>query len=517
MKNLIRKVDFPVFILSGGVILLFIAYGFVNVESLKLGINTLFSWSTKFFGPFWYVLVMLYFILGIYIAFSKYGKIRIGRTNKVSFTKLQWLSMVMCTLLAGVGVFWAAAEPVAHFASPPPYYPVTEKPIQQAYNALSQSYLHCGFLVWSIMGSTLVTIAYAYLVFYKNLPLKPRTLLYPIFGDRAISSKGFIGPIADAFCILAVMAGTIGPVGFLGTQLGYGLEDLFAFKNGFALQAVMIGVVMFIYVLSASTGLSKGIKYLSQVNIFLTLALFIYILFFGPLRFIIDTYIGAFGQHIGELVNLATYTQNPEWSSYWTYFYWAWFLGYSPLMGIFIIRVSKGRTLRELIVTMSVIAPIITMLWFTVLGGSGLFFEINNPGSILNVFNANGGFNIPGTLLSITKQLPLGFVVSVLFLLLSATFIVTTGDSMSYTISSISLKKVNISEQETSKTLRIFWGLAMGLTAIILLYIGGISALQSFIVITAVPVSLILIPPLLKAMNFVKAMYKADKKTITEQ
>ncbi len=509
MKDLIRKVDLPVFILSGGIIILFIVYGFINVEGLKSGINVLFSWSTEFFGPLWYILVILYFVLGIYIAFSKYGKIRIGRTDKVNFTKIQWLSMVMCTLLAGVGVFWAAAEPVAHFASPPPYYPVTENPTQQAYNALSQSFLHCGFLVWSIMGSTLVTIAYAYLVYYKNLPLKPRTLLYPIFGDKAIHSKGIIGPVADAFCILAVMAGTIGPVGFLGTQLGYGLEDLFGFTNGFGLQALMISIVMVVYVLSASTGLNKGIKYLSQANIFLTLILFCFILLFGPLRFIINTFIGSFGQHLGEIVNLATYTQNPGWASYWTYFYWAWFLGYSPLMGIFIIRVSKGRTLRELIITMSIIAPIITMLWFTVLGGSGLYYEINNPGSVLDVFNANGGFNVPGTLLSITKQLPLGFIVSVLFLFLSATFIITTGDSMSYTISSISLKKTS-SEQETSKTLRIFWGLAMGIVAIILLYIGGVSALQSFIVITAVPVSLILIPPLLKAMKYVKTMHEID-------
>ncbi|MDA9316298.1 BCCT family transporter [Polaribacter sp.] len=511
MRELIKKIDLPVFLMSGGVFVIFIALALINVEALQTGINTLFGLSTKFFGPFWYILVLLYFIIGMYIAFSKYGNIKIGRTNKIEFTKIQWLSMVMCTLLAGVGVFWAAAEPIAHFASAPPFYGETENQLQKAYNALSQSFLHGGFLVWSIMGSTLIPIAYAYLVYYKKLPLRPRTLLYPIFGERALTNKGVIGPVTDAFCILAVMAGTIGPIGFLGAQLGYGLEDLFGFTNGFGLQATMIGIVMCVYVMSASTGLSKGIKYLSQANIYLTLFLFCFILLFGPFRFIFSTFIGAFGQHLGDFLSLATYTQDPSWSSSWTYFFWAWFLGYSPLMGIFVIKVSKGRTLRELIVTMSLIAPIITMLWFTVLGGSGLHFEITNPGSVLDVFNANGGFNIPGTLLSITKQLPLGKIVSVLFLILSATFIVTTGDSMSFTISSVSLKDTgDHSEQDSSRTLRIFWGLAMGFVAIILLYIGGVSALQSFIVITAVPVSLILIPPLLKAMTFVKAMYKTD-------
>jgi choline-glycine betaine transporter len=232
-----------------------------------------------------------------------------------------------------------------------------------------------------------------------------------------------------------------------------------------------------------------------------------------------NTFIGAFGQHLGEIVNLSTYTQSPGWATYWTYFYWAWFLGYAPLMGIFIIRVSRGRTLRDLIVTMSIIAPIITMLWFTVLGGTGLSFEIDNPGSIVDVFNSNGGYNLPGTLLSITKQLPLGFIISVLFLALSATFIITTGDSMSYTISAVTLKNHTEKEkrQEPPKGMRIFWGLAIGTVAIILLHLGGVNALQQFIVITAVPVSLILIPPLIKAVSYVKEMHKIDNETSNKE
>lgn len=201
---------------------------------------------------------------------------------------------------------------------------------------------------------------------------------------------------------------------------------------------------------------------------------------------------------------MATYRGDEAWLSWWTVFFWGWFLGYGPMMAIFIARISRGRTIRQLVCAVSIIAPLITCFWFTVVGGSGLAFEISNPGSVSAAFE---GFNLPASLLAITQQLPYPTVISILFLLLTAIFIITTGDSMTYTIS-----VVISGNSEPSTAIRAFWGIMMGISALILISMGsgGITALQSFIVITAVPVSLILLPSLWNAPKLAIEMAKAQ-------
>ncbi|MDF5099214.1 BCCT family transporter, partial [Vibrio parahaemolyticus] len=187
-------------------------------------------------------------------------------------------SIVLCTLLAGGGVFWAAAEPIAHFVTAPPLYGEAS-PKTAAINALSQSFMHWGFLAWAILGG-LSSIVLMHLHYDKGLPLKPRTLLYPVFGDKAI--KGWIGDVADACSIIAVAAGTIGPIGFLGLQISYALNSLFGLPDTFVTQSMVIMAAILMYTLSALSGLSKGIQIVSRYNIILSVLLIGYILFFGP-------------------------------------------------------------------------------------------------------------------------------------------------------------------------------------------------------------------------------------------
>ena len=203
---------------------------------------------------------------------------------------------------------------------------------------------------------------------------------------------------------------------------------------------------------------------------------------------------------INNFVPMATYRGDEAWLSWWTVFFWGWFLGYGPMMAIFISRVSRGRTIRQLILMLNICAPLITCFWFTIVGGTGVAFEITNPGLISDAF---AGFNLPGALLAITQHLPFPTIVSILFLILTTIFIVTTGDSMTYTIS-----VVISGDTEPNAFIRTFWGIMMGVTAIILISLGsgGISALQSFIVITAVPVSLILLPSLWDAPRIAALM-----------
>ncbi|WP_064094286.1 BCCT family transporter [Rossellomorea aquimaris] len=496
------KIDWPVFAISGGLLIAFVIAAFVSIDSVKTFVNGGFAWSSKYFGAFWQVLMLLHFLVALYIAFSKYGKVRLGYLEKPEITTFKWLSIIMATLLAGGGVFWAAAEPMYHFMTVPPMHEgVDAKTAGAIMPALAQSYMHWGFLAWAILG-TLSAVVMMYGHYHKGMPLKPRTLLYPIFGEKLKTS--ILGTIVDAFAIIAVAAGTIGPIGFLGLQASYGLSALFGIPDQFSTQlAIIIGLVI-VSTISAATGIHKGIQILSNFNVRLAFGLIVFVLIFGPGGFIFDSFISSFGFYVDHFIELSTYRADKSWLGSWTVFFWGWFIGYGPMMAILVSRISRGRTIRQIIVAIAVIAPLVTTFWFTVVGGSGIFYELQNPGSVSEQLT-NGG--MPAAMIAITDQLPLAAIISPLFLLLTIIFVVTTGDSMSYTIA-----MAVSGEGDPKVSLRVFWAMLMGAISAILLYIGdgSINALQSFIVVTAVPVSILLLPMLWLAP-------KVSKELLAEQ
>ncbi|MEL0612593.1 BCCT family transporter [Marinomonas arenicola] len=496
-RGLFYGVDMPVFLISASVVLLFCLIALYDVNLLSSWVNEAFLISTKYFGAYWQILLLLTFIIGLFLCFGRTGSVLLGGIKSPEIPTFQWISIIMCTLLAGGGVFWAAAEPMAHFTSPPPLFGGESGTMDTAYNALAQSFMHWGFLAWAILGS-LTGIVYMYLHYEKGLPLKPRTLLYPVFGDKVMT--GAFGAIVDACCVLAVVAGTVGPIGFLGLQVSFGLEKLFGIPNNYSTQLFILIALIAIYTLSAVSGVAKGIQLMSRINVMLAVALMAFILLFGPTSFIIDGYIQGFGLYLQNFIPMATFRGDLGWLNWWTVFFWGWFLGYGPLMAMFVARISRGRTIREMILLVSVVAPIITCFWFTIVGGSGLAFELATPGVISEPFT---GFNLPAALLAITEQLPMGFLISLLFLILTTIFVATTGDSMTYAVS-----MVMTGTDHPKSSIRVFWGIIMGAMAAILISIGsgGISALQSFIVITAVPVSLVLLPSLWTAPQIAKRM-----------
>lgn len=477
----------PAFWYSGGFIVAFVLMAIFAEARLAKIVEVGFAWSVKTFGPFWQILLLATFVIALAVGAGRTGRVILGNLPVPEIDSFKWMAILFCTLLAGGGVFWAAAEPIAHFVSAPPLYGESADLQQRAFNALSQSFMHWGFLAWAIVGS-LTAIVIMHLHYDKGLPLKPRTLLYPMFGERVLT--GQTGAIIDACCIVAVAAGTIGPIGFLGLQTSYALNTLFGIPDTFTTQLIIIVFAIALYTLSAISGLTRGMQLLSRFNVILAFALMVFILLFGPTNFIVNGYIQGVGTMIDNFVPMATFRGDEGWLSWWTVFFWGWFLGYGPMMAIFIARISRGRTIRQLITTVCIIAPLVTCFWFTVVGGSGLAFEIANPGSVSSAFK---GFNLPGALLAVTQQLPFPLITSILFLILTTVFIVTTGDSMTYTIS-----VVISGEREPNAMIRTFWGIMMGVTAIVLISLGsgGVTALQSFIVITAVPVSFVLLPSL---------------------
>lgn len=493
------KIDWPVVVISGGVLLLFLVAALIDSTFVGEAVNTSFAFSAQYFGAFWQVLMLATFSVAIGLAFSKYGEVVLGKADHPELSTFKWIAIIMCTLLAGGGVFWAAAEPMYHFLSTPPMYSgVTGGTLDAVAPALTQSFLDWGFLAWAILG-TLGAIVIMYGHFDRGMPLKPRTLLYPIFGEK-IMQKSVLGTLVDAFSIIAVAAGTIGPIGFLGLQASYAIESIFGIPDTYSLQLFIIIGLLVVASISAVSGVHKGIQILSRFNVIFTIILILLVLLLGPAAFIFDSFIGSFGLYLRDFFMVSLYRGDQGWLSYWTVFFWGWFIGYGPMMAIFIGRISRGRTIRQLVTAVAIIAPIVTNFWFSVIGGSGIFYELLESGSVSGPLE-NGG--MPAAMIAIVSQMPFGTWLAVGFLIVTIVFVATTSDSMSYTIS-----MAVTGSGDPSGALRVFWAVTMGAVAAVLLYVGNgsIDALQSFIVVSAVPVSIILLPMLWLAPKVTKTL-----------
>ncbi|GGJ68239.1 BCCT family transporter [Virgibacillus kapii] len=490
------KIDMPVFIISGGLLIIFILLSIWNKDAVGSAVNTLFAYSSDLFGAYWQLLLLGNFFIGLGLAFSKYGKVKLGNQNEPKYSYFKWVAMILVTLLASGGVFWAASEPMYHYMTTPPLFGGGE--LNHLHAAFAQSFMHWGFLAWAILG-TLSVIVMMYVHYSKGLPLKPRGLLYPIFGEK-IYQKSILGSAADIFSIIATVAGTLGPLGFLGLQISYGLNHLFNIPNTLSVSIIVILILVVIAAISAATGVDRGILTLSRYNVGFTIFLAAVVLIVGPTTFIIDALVGGTGVHLQNFFTMSMFRGDEAWLSFWTIFFWGWFIGYAPMLIVFISRISRGRTIRELIIGVSIVAPIVSNFWFSIVGGTGVHFEMENAGSISNALNDGG---MPAAVMAITDQLPLGIVFGVSFLVVSIIFVATTADTMSYTVAA------TLSGNDHPKRwLRVFWALIFGATSMVILTIGedSVTSIQNSIVITAVPVSFLLLPPLWTAPKIARTM-----------
>ncbi|WP_186576062.1 BCCT family transporter [Aquibacillus kalidii] len=495
-----NTLDKTVFYVSGGLLILFVLFAIYDLEMVENMINVSFSFCAKYFGSYWELLLLANFIIGIILALSKYGKVRLGKKEKPENGYYRWIAMILCTLLASGGVFWAASEPMYHFITNPPLFIDNSSTTVGIEPALAQAFLHWGFLAWAILG-TLATIVLMYVHYHKGYPMKPRSFLYPIFGEK-IFHKSVIGSTADIISIIAVAAGTMGPIGFLGLQVGYGLHSIFGIPNTLVTNIIVIGALVVIAAISVASGVDKGIQFLSRMNIGLTVILAVSMLILGPTMFILNKFISAEGFHLQNMLTMALYQGDKAWLGAWTIFFWGWFLGYGPMMAIFIAKISRGRTIRDLILGVSIVAPLVTNFWFSVIGGTGIKVELDKPGSISGPLSEGG---MPAVVMAIMDNLPLGFLLAIGFLIVTIVFVATTVDSISYTVA------VTLSGTDNpQKWTRVFWVLIFGILSVVLLSIGenSISAIQNSIVVTAVPVSLLLLPSLWNAPQIAKKLAK---------
>lgn len=489
-------VDRVVTAVSAGALLIFVVGAIAAPDMVGDWVTAGFAKSAEWFGLYWQVLMLATFGVALVLAVTPWARARFGDAAP-EFGRFKWVAMIMCTLLAGGGVFWAAAEPMYHFLNAPPYFGGVEPGSDNAAHvALAESFVHWGFLAWAILGS-LAAIVMMYAA-ERGMPLRPRSLLYPLLGSRVATSR--IGTVADVVCIVAVVAGTVGPIGFLGLQVSHGLSSLFGIPDVYGVQLAVIAVLTAIAAVSVVSGVSRGIQFLSRANVWLALALMTAVLVLGSAWYVLKAFVGGFGVYVTDFVGMSLYRGDSVWLSGWTVFFFGWFLGYAPLMAIFIARISRGRTVRDLIISTSVLPPVATCLWFSVLGGTGIMLEQQKPGAVSGPL---GGAGLPAAVMAIADGLPLSLLVSVGFLLLTIMFVATTTDSMSYAVAQSCTTR-----DHADPRLRAVWAVLMGAAAAVLISIGdgGITALQSFIVVTAVPVGFILLPSLFAAPVMVRRM-----------
>ncbi len=464
-----------------------------------------FTWTAVNLGSVFEWLLIATFVIALGVAAGPAGSARIGGIERPELGTFQWLSIILCTLLAGGGVFFAAGEPVYHYLNTPPAFDNAPGTPEAVPHALAQSFMHWGFLAWAILGAlTALVLARAH--YDLGQPLRPRALLMDTLPKRWLA--GPLGSLVDAICVIAVVAGTVGPIGFLATQVGYGLHVLVGTPEGLATQLVIVALLGLVYVTSAVTGITRGIQWLSRFNVILALVIAGVVFVFGPTRFLIQAWSESFGAYLSGFFTMATQstlTASPGWLKWWTIFFFAWFIGYGPLMAIFVARISRGRTVRQMIVSVAVLAPLITTAWFTLLGGSGIYGQMTGAFDLTQPLAA---FKFDVATLTVAQSLPGGTITALAVLVLTAIFVATTGDSMSYAIS-----VVGAGHDNPPTWLRAFWGILMALMAAALLILGdgGIGVLQQFIVLTAIPVSLVLLPSLWAGPRAAMAMARDQK------
>ncbi|WP_257347578.1 glycine betaine uptake BCCT transporter [Pseudalkalibacillus decolorationis] len=458
----------------------FVIWGALAPQNLIEVMSNTQAFFMKRFGWFYQISATFFLIFALFLIFSRYGKIKLGKDeDKPEFSRPTWFAMLFS---AGMGIgllFFGVSEPISHFSNPPYGEGGT---IQSAKLALQYTYLHWGFHAWAIYA--IVALALAYYKFRKGYPGLMSATLYPILGERA---KGLIGKIIDVIAVIATIFGVSASLGLGAAQINGGLSFLTGIPNNFSIQLLIIVLVTVLFLASAATGIKRGIKWLSNANLGLAVVLFILFIIIAPTVFVLDLFTTTFGGYVQNLaymgMRLAPFNeQNATWLQNWTIFYWAWWIAWAPFVGTFIARVSKGRTVREFITAVLIIPTLVCAIWFAVFGGTGIFMEYNLG---LDV----SGQNLETALFYVYQHLPLTIVMIVITLMLILTFFVTSADSATFVLG----MQTTYGSLDPPNIVKVILGLILSASAAVLMASGGLQGFQSVIIISAFPLGIVLL------------------------
>lgn len=471
----------PVFSISATVIFILVVLGARVPDKFGKIAGSLYESTTSIFGWFYLLAVFIIVLFLAGLAVSKYGAIRIGGDDeRPDYPFFTWIGMLFSAGF-GVGlVFWGVAEPMSHYFTSP-LAGVEAQSVESARVAMGYSFFHWGISQWAIFA--IVGLVIGFLQFRKKRDGLISTALEPLTGSNKIVKVSI-----DSLAVIATVMGVATSIGLGILQMTGGLESVFNIKGSFGIQLLIAFFVFVAYMISATTGLNKGIRYLGNFNLGMAIALLVFIFAIGPKVFILDTFTLALGDYITNFIQYSLRLQPYQggtWVQDWTIFYWAWTIAWSPFVGAFVARVSKGRTIREFIAGVMIIPPVFACMWIATLGGTALYSDLNNGTKIAEAVDVD----VASAIFATFEHMPFSGLLSVLSILLIFTFLVTSGDSATYILASMTTK----GSLFPPLMVKMVWGFLISAIALVLLYAGGLDALQSASLVSALPFTVILI------------------------
>lgn len=455
-------------------------------EAGKATIDAVLSFITDTFGWLYMWAAILIFGLLVWLAASKYGRVKFGAPDsRPEFSTVSWIAMLFTAGIGGGIMYWGVIEWAYYYTSPP--RGIEPESVAAANWAATYPLFHWGFTAWSIYCFPAVILAYAFHVRRRGT-LRLSDACRGIIGDRA---DGWVGKLIDVLFIFGI-------VGAAGTSLGLevpilaeGVAALTPIAQGLSLNVGIIVVWTAIFGVSVFLGLQKGLKRLADINVYLALGLGIFILVAGPAIFIVDMFTNSIGLLLQNFVQMSFYmdpVRDSGFTETWTVFYWGWWIAYAPFIGLFAARISKGRTIRGLISAMLVAGSLGCWVAFAILGNTGLYFQINDIVPVTQILNDQGG---TAAIVAIMQGLPLGALALVVFLALLVIFLATTLDSSAYTMAAVASRELH-PDEDPARWHRVFWAIALATVSVALMAAGGLEPLQTLSIITAFPLIFIL-------------------------
>ena len=446
-------------------------------------------------GWYYSLIVAGFVAFALLVAFGPYGNITLGKDDDPpAYSLVSWFAMLFAAGM-GIGlVFWGVAEPLSHYASPPPGTPADTPDAEKAQAAMTTSFLHWGLSAWAVY--IVVGLAIAYTVHRKGRKVSLRWALEPLFGRHV---RGWIGDVVDVFAIVGTLFGVAASLGFGASQFSAGLEHLGILQSNIWVLMVVIVIITSLATCSVLSGLDRGIKWLSNTNLVLAAVLAIAVLVLGQPLFVLREFVQTIGDYMSNFVSLSFRTlpyhgaPGETWLGSWTTYYWGWWISWSPFVGIFIARISRGRTVREFVMGVLAVPALVTFLWFSIMGGTALWQQLYGPGNIVS----DGKVNSVTALFEVLNHLPANTVLVVGFLILLVIFFVTSADSAAFVVDMIATG----GEQNPPVLTRVMWAVLGGGIAAVLLWGGassgdltaGLGALQTMTILAAAPFSVVMV------------------------
>jgi glycine betaine transporter len=477
-------IDRGVFGIAFAISAVFVLWGVFFTDNLAAVASAVLGFLIADFGWVFILSTFAFLIFVVFLAFSRYGRIRLGGDDdRPEFRTVSWIAM-MFSVGMGIGLmFFGVAEPVSHLATPP--HGLAEAGSEEAARlAIQYSYFHWALHPWAIYA--VVGLALAYSTFRKGRSNLISSAFYPILGDRV---DGSVGRAIDILAIFATLFGTATSLGLGALQINGGLNylsDSIPLSTGVAIGVIVTMTVLFI--LSAISGVHRGIQWLSNLNMVLAVLLVLFLLVVGPTIFILNTFTESLGAYASNLVTMSFRTAafgEAEWLVAYTLFYWAWWISWTPFVGTFIARISKGRTIREFVLGVLLVPSVVTFVWFSVLGGAAINLELSGPGGIADAVAESPAVALFATL----SQFPLAVVMSGIAVILVALFFISGADAGAIVMGMLSSRGV----LEPRRWVVVVWGALAGAVASICLLSGGLEGLQQAAIISAAPFVLVMI------------------------